>query len=123
MGGRLGTLAFVSAIAGTPGLLLCGFHVCRGGHMAHPPCAWWHNASDWSWPFLFLVGAIAGVLTGRVLPTLLSVFLLWGLAYRFVPTVSYWAFLVTIPLALSILVLCAVGPARRWRALAHQVTT
>lgn len=42
------------------GLLLCaGLHVCMGGHLAHPPYAWYSLAMDFVWAGALVLLALA----------------------------------------------------------------
>jgi len=51
-------LVSVSALLAMPFYFVCGInHFCIGGHMAHPPYAWYHFANDLGW-LTFLVAAL-----------------------------------------------------------------
>jgi len=110
MPNRVKSLAFICAVAGTPGLVVCGFHFCRDGHMAHPPYAAWHYFLDALWPIVFSLGAVAGVLSSTWIGALLAVPLLWGIAFRYMPMVGpYFGFLLAIPLGLLLLMVTGAG--------------
>jgi len=41
----------------------CSHHICMGGHMAHPPYAWWHYGVDGGW----VLGVVMASLWTRIL--------------------------------------------------------
>ena len=52
-------LSSLAALLAIPMSWICLGHFCMGGHMAHPPYAWYSYANDWIWPLLFLVSVVS----------------------------------------------------------------
>jgi hypothetical protein len=109
-----------SVLPGLAGFAWCALnHVCRDGHMEHPPYQWWHYAIDSGWVAAFAVAVVCGFACRP--PYLAVPMLLAILASSRLATGSGAGFflMLELPLALATAVLwlgAVLGPARQRHA-------